>query len=95
MVEPAEAQSQTSGYKDYLTVRARTLEDRVEGLRVNEDAFSIQIRDVRGTVHSFRKDDLIEFEKIFSHSLMPEYGATLSGQDIDDLVSYMMSLRSE
>ncbi len=95
LVKPAEAQSQTSGYKDYLTVRVRTLEDRVEGLRVNEDAFSIQVRDVSGTVHSFRKDDLIEFEKIFAHSLMPEYGATLSGQDIDDVVSYLMSLRSQ
>jgi len=95
LIEPAEAQSQTSGYKDYLTVRVRTLEDRVEGLRVNEDAFSIQIRDVSGSVHSFRKDDLIEFEKIFAHSLMPEYGATLSGQDIDDVVSYLMNLRSE
>ncbi|MGI9205802.1 MAG: c-type cytochrome [Woeseiaceae bacterium] len=95
LVEPAETQSQTSGYKDYLTVRVRTLEDRVEGLRVNEDAFSIQIRDVVGTVHSFRKDDLIEFEKVFAHSLMPEYGATLSSQDVDDVVSYLMSLRSE
>lgn len=95
LVEPAETQSQTSGYKDYLTVRVRTLADRVEGLRVNEDAFSIQVRDVAGSVHSFRKDELIEFEKVFAHSLMPEYGATLSGQDLDDVVSYLMSLRSE
>jgi len=95
LVEPAEAQSQTSGYKDYLTVRVRTLANRVEGLRINEDAFSIQVRDITGSVHSFRKDDLIEFEKVFAHSLMPEYGATLSGQDLDDVVSYLMSLRSE
>jgi len=95
LLEPAEAQSQTGGYKDYLTVRVRTLADRVEGLRINEDAFSIQVRDVAGSVHSFRKDDLIEFEKVFAHSLMPEYGASLSGQDLDDVVSYLMSLRSE
>jgi len=64
-------------------------------LRVNEDAFSIQVRDVSGTVHSFRKEDLIEFEKVFAHSLMPEYGAALSADDMNDVISYLMSLRSE
>jgi len=95
LTEPADAQSQTSGYQDYLTVRARSQYDQVEGLRINEDAFSIQVRDVSGTIHSFRKQDLVEFEKIFAHSLMPEYGATLPQQDLDDLISYLMSLRSE
>lgn len=95
LIEPAESQSQTGGYQDYLTVRVRSLEGRVEGLRVNEDAFSIQVRDVRGTVHSFRKNELIEFEKVFAHSLMPEYGAALPEKDMNDLISYLMSLRSD
>lgn len=95
MVDPAAAQSQTLGYQDYLTVRVRSAENGVEGLRINEDAFSIQVRDISGRVHSFRKNELVEFEKIFAHSLMPEYGAVLSGQDMDDLISYLMSLRSE
>lgn len=95
LVDPATAQSQTMGYQDYLTVRAQTSEGQVEGLRVNEDAFSVQIRDVGGTVHSLRKDDLVEYEKVFSHSLMPEYGAALSDEDMDDLISYLMSLRAE
>jgi len=95
LVRPAEAQSQTSGYQDYLTVRVQSSTGRVEGLRINEDAFSIQVRDISGKVHSFRKDEVRDIEKIFAHSLMPEYGTALSAQDIDDLVSYMMSLRSE
>ena len=95
LVEPAVAQSQTRGYQDYLTVRLRTKNDSVEGLRVNEDAFSIQVRDIGGKVHSFRKMDLIEFEKIFAHSLMPEYGAALPERSMNDLISYLMSLRSE
>ena len=95
MVEPAAAQSQTMGYQDYLTVRVRTADGSVEGLRVNEDAFTVQVRDIGGVVHSFRKDDLTEFEKVFAHSLMPEYGAALSDRDLDDVVSYLMSLRSE
>ena len=95
LTDPAEAQSQTLGYQDYLTVRVASPDDAVEGLRVNEDAFSIQVRDVNGTIHSFRKDQLVEFEKVFAHSLMPEYDAVLSSRDIDDVVSYMMTLRSE
>ncbi len=79
---------------DYLTVRVRSPESRVEGLRINEDAFSVQVRDVGGVVHSFRKDELVEYEKVFAHSLMPEYGAALGEKDMDDLISYLMSLRS-
>lgn len=94
MTDPAVAQSQTGGFKDYLTVRLRTAEGRVEGLRVNEDAFTIQVRDMSGVVHSLRKDHLLEFEKVFTHSLMPEYGAVLQGDDLDDVVSYLMSLRN-
>jgi putative heme-binding domain-containing protein len=95
LTAPAEAQSQTRGYEDYLTVRVESPEGPVEGLRVDEDAFSVLVRDVNGTVHSFRKDELSGYEKVFAHSLMPEYGAALSDQDLDDVVSYLMSLRSE
>ena len=56
---------------------------------------SQQVRDVNGTVHSFRKQELTGYEKVFAHSLMPEYGAALSDRDLDDVVSYLMSLRSE
>lgn len=95
LAEPAAAHSQTAGFRDYLTVRVESLRGTVEGMRVNEDAFTIQVRDMSGTVHSFRKDELTKFEKVFAHSLMPEYGAVLSEKDVDDVVSYMMSLRSE
>jgi putative heme-binding domain-containing protein len=93
--DPAAAQAQTAGFKDYLTVRVESLQGQVEGMRLNEDAFTIQIRDISGTVHSFRKDELTSFEKVFAHSLMPEYGAVLSEKDTDDVISYMMSLRSD
>jgi putative heme-binding domain-containing protein len=95
LTDPAATQSQTMGYQDYLTVRVKSLQTEVEGLRINEDAFTVQVRDMSGTIHSFRKDELTEFEKVFAHSLMPEYSAAFSDEDMDDLVSYMMSLRSE
>jgi len=95
LTDPAATQSQTMGYQNFLTVRVRSPQQEVEGLRVNEDAFSVQVRDMSGTIHSFRKDELTQYEKVFAHSLMPAYSAALSGADLDDLVSYMMSLRSE
>jgi len=95
LTDPAATQSQTGGYKDYLTVRLRTAEGRVEGLRVAEDAFSVQVRDLSGRLYSFRKAELIEYDKIFSHSLMPDYESVLSDDDTRDVVSYLMSLRSE
>ena len=95
LTEPAATQSQTRGYQNFLTVRVKSGQQEVEGLRVNEDAFSVQVRDMSGTIHSFRKDELTEFEKVFAHSLMPAYSAALSDDDMNDLISYMMSLRSE
>jgi putative heme-binding domain-containing protein len=95
LTDPAATQSQTGGYQNYLTVRVKSKQTEVEGLRINEDAFTVQVRDISGTIHSFRKDELTEFEKVFAHSLMPEYSAAFSDDDIDDLISYMMSLRSE
>ena len=95
LTDPAAEQSQTGGYLDYLAVRVRTANRRVEGLRVAEDAFTVQVRDVSGQLHSFRKDRLLEYEKAFRHSLMPDYEAVLSAQDTRDVVSYLMSLRSE
>lgn len=92
---PSESQPKTAGYSDYLTVRARTNDADVEGMRINEDAFSIQIRDLAGQVHSFRKSQLVAFDKAFTHSLMPEYQAVLNQRERDDVVSYLMSLRSE
>ena len=95
LTDPAETQSQTSGYKDYLTVRIQSADNSIEGLRIDEDAFSVIVRDVSGTVHSFRKEDLVEYDKVFTHSLMPGYAGALDERDLDDVVSYLMSLRSE
>jgi len=95
LADPAATQSQTSGYQNFLTVRVKSLRSEVEGLRINEDAFTVQVRDMTGTIHSFRKDELTHFEKVFAHSLMPGYSAAFSDDDMDDLVSYLMSLRNE
>ena len=99
LVDPAAAQSRgapplTGAYVAFLTVRAQTGDGRlVEGVRINEDAFTVQVRDLGGRLHSLRKADLASLEKMFGHSLMPGYDATLSAAEIDDVVSYLLTLR--
>ncbi len=64
----------------------------VAGLRLNEDSFTIQIRDPGLRVHSLRKADLRELKKLFGRSPMPAYDR-LPGPELDDLVAYVASLR--
>lgn len=79
----------------FLTVRVVSPEGEYEGLRVNEDEFSIQLRDLGGAIHSFDKRELLNLERAFGHSLMPGYETMLTGAQVDDLVSYLMSLKGE
>jgi len=67
----------------------------VEGMRVNEDSFSVQLRDINGAFHSLRKSELTTFRKQFNRTLMPEYASKLSREELDDLIAYMASLRGE
>ncbi len=61
------------------------------GIARNEDNFSLQLQSVDGTFHLFTKSDLANLEHQ-PHSLMPsDYGSTLSKNDVNDLVSYLMS----
>ncbi len=77
----------------FLTVRLVAADGEYEGLRVAEDEFSIQIRDLTGTLRSFDKRRLIRLDKAFGHSLMPGYETRLSAAEVNDLVSYLMSLK--
>ena len=79
----------------FLTVRVVSPEGEFEGLRVNEDEFSVQLRDLAGNIRSFEKRDLLGFEKAFGHSLMPGFEASFTDSELDDLVSYLMTLTGE
>jgi cytochrome c oxidase cbb3-type subunit 3 len=65
----------------------------VTGVRINEDSFTIQLRDAAGRFHSFRKQDLAELKKDLTTSPMPSYLATLSSAEVDDLVAYLAGLK--
>ena len=66
----------------------------VQGLRMNEDTFTLRIIDDDDNLWSFVKKDIRSYERI-QDSTMPNYGSTLSASDIDDLVAYLFSLRKE
>jgi hypothetical protein len=76
-----------------MTVRLTTPDNREwNALRVNEDSFTIQIKDTAGQFHSFDKLQLKSFERLPNQSLMPSY-SRLPAADIDDLVAYLASLK--
>jgi cytochrome c oxidase cbb3-type subunit III len=78
---------------EFLPVRIVTREGReVRGARINEDTFTIQVRDSNGQLHSFRKAELRQIEKEFGKSLMPAYKERLSASEVGDLVAYLSSL---
>jgi len=68
---------------------------RVTGIRVNEDSFSIQIRDSVGRSYSFWKKDLTQVDKQPGKSAMPSYEGQLPESELTDLVAYLASLREQ
>ena len=79
---------------NFLWVRAVTADGKqVSGARVDEDTFSIQIRDASDRLYSFRKDELRELHKDWGKSPMPSYRSVFSGSELQDLVAYLASLQ--
>lgn len=84
------------GYAEYLPLRIVTRQGgEVRGIRVNEDAFTIQVRDQAGKFHSLRKTDLELLEKQTGRSLMPSFSSRLTPPELTDLVAYLASLQGE
>jgi putative heme-binding domain-containing protein len=78
---------------DFLQVRVVTRDGHsLTGVRVNEDSFSIQIRDVSNHFHSFWKSELTEIVTEPKRSLMPSVRNSLTPGELDDLVAYLESL---
>jgi cytochrome c oxidase cbb3-type subunit III len=79
---------------DFLFVKATTDSGQTtEGIRVNEDTFTIQIKDGQGNYHSFRKQELKALQKLRGETPMPGFEGILSAADMQDLVAYLASQR--
>ena len=78
---------------EFLPVRVVTSDGReVRGARINEDTFTIQLRDSNGQFQSFRKAEVKQIEKDFGKSLMPSYKDRLTASEVADLAAYLSSL---
>ena len=85
-----------TAYSTYRLLRAvRSQGAPVVGFAVNEDTFTLQLRDAAGALHSLRKADLARVEKEESATLMPSYKTLLTEGEVQDLVAFLASLRGE
>jgi len=64
----------------------------VRGVVMNEDVFSIQLREMSGALRSFWKSDL-EKLSVEQRTAMPSYRGKLTESEIEDLVAYLAGLR--
>jgi cytochrome c oxidase cbb3-type subunit III len=81
---------------NFLQVRVVTKDGRrITGVRLNEDTFSIQLRDLTGRIHSLSKSELTELYKDWGKSFMPSYRDVFSAAELDDVIAFLLSLRGE
>ncbi|MFN7930888.1 MAG: c-type cytochrome [Blastocatellia bacterium] len=86
----------TSILENFLHVRVVTKDgQRLTGVRVNEDTFSIQLREQSGRVQSFFKAELRELHKDWGKSPMPSYRGVFTAEELTDLIAFLVSLRGE
>jgi cytochrome c oxidase cbb3-type subunit 3 len=94
VIRKAVSQPESALPQGFLIVKVRPKEGpAVSGIRVNEDSFTIQLKDSAGRFHSFRKLDVLQIEKETGKTLMPAYGSSLSSSELEDLVAYLAGLR--
>lgn len=67
---------------------------KIKGIRLNEDSYTIQVRDAANKFYSFEKKDLTEL-KVEKRTMMPSYRTRLSPNELDDVVAYLSGLRGE
>ena len=66
----------------------------INGRRLNEDTYSIQVMDDRERLHSLLKADLREFT-ISKTSPMPSFKNTLNSDEMADVLGYLLSLKGQ
>lgn len=80
--------------REWWPLRAVDIEgNAINGRRLNEDAFSVQILDSRGELRSLLKAELRELEVEAKRSTMPSYQSRLTAAEREDLIAYLYSLR--
>ncbi len=68
--------------------------DRASGYLLADDLHSVRLLDSSGNLVAFSKMELEQFEPIKT-SRMPSFAGVLTGDDIDNVIAYLASLRGE
>jgi len=66
----------------------------IDGRRVNEDTYTVQIADQEGRLWSLQKSELREFT-VSTKSNMPSYKGELTPAEMSDLVTYLLTLKGQ
>jgi cytochrome c oxidase cbb3-type subunit 3 len=66
--------------------------EQLTGIARNEDNFSLQLQTLDGSFHLFTKTDLKSVEHQDRSLMASDYGSRLSRVELNDIVSYMMSV---
>jgi putative heme-binding domain-containing protein len=66
----------------------------IDGRRLNEDTYTVQIADEEGRLISLAKPELREFT-ISTKSNMPSFKGELTPDELADLVSYLLTLKGQ
>jgi putative heme-binding domain-containing protein len=82
--------------QEYETVNVETADgQKISGVILNEDHFTVQMLDLREQLHLFEKDKLRAFEKS-RKSLMPAYDKNmLSDKDLQDILAFLLSVGAQ
>ena len=84
----------SNGFLEFLVVNvALKSGEIITGVRVNEDTFSIQIKDASNRLYSFKKADILSIEKNKDKSLMPSFNDQFSASELNDIAAYLTSLK--
>jgi hypothetical protein len=65
----------------------------ITGIRLNEDTFTIQIRDYSDRIWSLDKSALRELHKDWGKSPMPSYRARFTDSELQDVIAYLCASR--
>ncbi len=63
-----------------------------QGFLMNEDTYTVQLIDMQEQLHSFDKVELKEY-RVEKASKMPSYKDALTGEELQDLVAFLVALR--
>ncbi|MBZ5693887.1 MAG: c-type cytochrome [Acidobacteriia bacterium] len=82
-----------AAYEAYVVYKVTTKDGKtIEGMRVNEDTFTMQLRDANARLHSIQKFEVQKVEPLPGKTFMPSYKGKLTDKQIEDLVAYLSGL---